>query len=207
MNLLRTVAWLSTAVAAAAGYAVLTRRVRRRETSEADARAREAIVDRASPSVKRVAEVTGHIGKWYTHVPLTALTAGLLFKHHRGAAGAAIAGSSLGAAALVRLLERIHDHRVPPPGKRQEAPGAQSYPSGHAFETTAVALATAWVLAREHLVPPWLGATLASVAALVSGIGRLLLDRHWTTDSAAGYLGGLAVAATAASSYELTRWN
>jgi membrane-associated phospholipid phosphatase len=42
---------------------------------------------------------------------------------------------------------------------------------------------------------------LASIAA---GAGRLLLDRHWTSDVIGGYCAGIALGATGAGLYELS---
>ena len=91
--------------------------------------------------------------------------------------------------------------RRPPPGNE---PSKQSFPSGHAFETTAVVITAGYVLSREGLVRPW--ATLPfAVAAVASGAGRLLLDRHWASDLLAGYCAGLALGTTSAGVYELIR--
>jgi membrane-associated phospholipid phosphatase len=197
--------WLfATSAAATAGYLVLSRFVRRGATRDDDVRTRREILKHATPRAKRLAEATGHIGKWYTHVPAAALGAGLLVKERRHAAGATIAGVSLAAAALSRVLDRVHDHRTPPPGKTRLEPDAQSYPSGHSIETTAATIATAWVLARERVAPRAMLAPIAAVASLIAGLGRLVLDRHWFTDTAAGYCAGIALGTACAGAYELS---
>ncbi|HUQ01930.1 MAG TPA: phosphatase PAP2 family protein [Kofleriaceae bacterium] len=116
-----------------------------------------------------------------------------------------IAGVAISAAGLGPILDRVHAHRTPPPGKARKEPDAQTFPSGHALETTAVALAAAWIVARERLAPVAVVVPVAAALALVSGLGRLVLDRHWVTDSAAGYLGGLALGALTAGAYEVAR--
>lgn len=199
----RVAACLSAALASVAGYLVVSRRVAKRETRDEDAQARDAIRSHVSKRAEKLAEVTGHIGKWYVHVPLAVLGGGALAWHGRLSAGAALATVSLGAAALSPLLDRVHAHHAPPPGKHD--PSKQSFPSGHALETTAVGATAAYLLARERLVPAWIGGPAALVLALVSGVGRLVLDRHWISDSAAGYLGGVAVASVATTAYEASR--
>lgn len=194
---------LATAAVATAGYLAVSRLVAKRRTRDEDLRARATILPRVSKRAEKLAETTGHIGKWYTHVPASALGSALLAFRHRPKSAATLLGVSLGAAGLNPLLERVHAHRVPPPGKLRIDPGAQSFPSGHALETTAVAFAAAYVLSREDIVPAAIGFPVAALLAVISGAGRLALDRHWITDSAAGYLGGIALAATAAAAYEL----
>ena len=157
--------------------------------------------DVRTPRAKSLAEATGHVGKWYTHVPVSLVGGAIMALRKRYAAGAAIAGSSLLAAGISRTLERVHDHRTPPPGKHD--PEAQSYPSNHALETTATALTSSWVLARERVAPGAATAPIAIAISLVSGLGRLVLDKHWSTDSLAGYLAGIALGAACAGGYEL----
>jgi undecaprenyl-diphosphatase len=94
-------------------------------------------------------------------------------------------------------------HRPPPPGKGE--PEAQSYPSGHALETTAVALATGWVLVREEIAPAWAVVPVALTASLVSTLGRLVLDRHWSSDSVGGTFAGATIGTAAAAIYEAAR--
>ena len=197
----RTGALFAISAAAAGLYAGLSRRVAKRETRTQDTRARHQVLKTASRRARKLAEITGHIGKWYTHVPLSIAGGGLLASRGRAAAATTLATSSVVAAVTSRLLDRVHDQRTPPPGKRD--PSAQSYPSGHALETTTVAIAAGWILARERLAPAAVIAPVGVLAALVSGLGRLVLDRHWTTDSIAGYLAGIALGTACAGAYEL----
>ena len=205
----RALGLFATSAVASAGYACVSRLVFRRrrrsgsttEVGRADAGAREAVQRSTSDRAKRLAEATGHVGKWYTHVPLSLAGGLVLALRGRHAAAAAIAGSSLLAAGASRVLDRVHDQRTPPPGKGD--PDAQSYPSGHALETTAASLTSSWVLARERVAPTAATAPIAVVLSLVSGLGRLVLDRHWSTDSLAGYLAGIALGSACAGTYEL----
>ena len=196
----RALGLFTTSAAATAGYLAVSFLVESGRTRRKDARARKKTLEHATPRAKRLAETTGHVGKWYMHVPLSVVGGLLLAKRGRYAAATSIAGSSLLAATLSRALERAHDHRTPPPGKK---PTKQSYPSNHAMETTATSLTSSWVLARERVAPSAATAPLAVLASLVSGLGRLVLDRHWSTDSIAGYLAGIALGSACAGGYEL----
>lgn len=195
----------STAAAAIGAYVLVSSAVERGKTRRDDAKARRKIVRHSSKRAKRLAETTGHIGKWYTHVPAAAVGATALALTGHGRAAIAVGSISAAAAAASRILDRVHDHRTPPPGKLAIDPDAQSYPSGHALETTSVALASAWILAREQIVPAAIGFPIAALASVISGVGRLALDRHWMTDSAAGYCAGIALASTCAGVYELAK--
>lgn len=199
------VGWLGASALATAGYAAMSTVVAKRKTSTEDRKARREILRHSTKRAKKLAEATGHIGKWYTLVPLALASAAWLAKEERYAAAVTIAGAALGAATLSPVLDRVMKFRQPPPGKKD--PTAQSYPSGHALETTSVFIPGAWVLAREGLVNPWIAAPVAVVASVVSGAGRLILDRHWSTDSAAGYCAGIALGSACAGLYEITsRW-
>lgn len=191
----------TTAAVASTGYVLMSSAVERGKTRTRDARARRTIVRSSSKRLRQFSEATGHIGKWYAHMPASALGAGALaWTGHRRAA-VALASTSVAAAAASRILDRVHNHRTPPPGKGD--PSAQSYPSGHAIETTSVTLVAAWILARERLAPAWIVAPVAVLLSLISGLGRLPLDRHWVSDSAAGYCAGIALGAVGAGAFEL----
>ena len=68
-----------------------------------------------------------------------------------------------------------------------------------------MSLVVAWILARERLAPRAVVAPAAVAASAISGVGRLILDRHWTTDSIAGYLAGIALGTACAGGYEVAR--
>ena len=55
---------------------------------------------------------------------------------------------------------------------------------------------------REGLAPRWSLAPLG-LLPLATGAGRLVLDRHWTSDVLGGYCAGVALGATCAGVYEL----
>jgi undecaprenyl-diphosphatase len=110
-----------------------------------------------------------------------------------------VAATATVAALLPKVLDRTLQRRLPPVERHD--PSKQSYPSGHALQASAMALTTGYVLYREGVGPRWLGAPLG-LAALGAGAGRLLLDRHWTSDVIGGYCAGVALGAAAAGLYE-----
>ena len=200
---MRAPALFAVSAAAAAAYVAISARVREPSVRRKDAERRRAVLEHASEGAKRFAEITGHIGKWYVLVPMTLTAAVPLARRRRFAAASTLPLVAVAATTASSVLDHAHDHRTPPPGKGD--PSAQSYPSGHALETTAVAIAASWIAAREDLVPPAIMVPIAAIASMISGLGRLVLDRHWATDSAAGYLAGVALGTACAGAYELAR--
>jgi undecaprenyl-diphosphatase len=190
------------AALSALGYAVVSSRVYEGKTKKRDARAKRRIKKLRTEALRRAAELSGPLGKWYGHVPVALLVSGWLRKRQRRAAAATVTLSSTSALALSHLLERAMKRRSPPPERGE--PAEPSYPSNHALESAAVALVSSYVLVRERLASPWIVAPLGATA-LASGLGRLLLDRHWASDSTGGYFAGTTLAAACASLYELGR--
>jgi undecaprenyl-diphosphatase len=141
----------TTAAVATAGYLLVSSAVERGTSRVDDKKARRTIIRRSSKPLRIFSEATGHIGKWYLHMPVATLGAGALARTGHRQAAATLASTSVSAAAASRLLDHVHNHRTPPPGKHD--PSAQSYPSGHAIETTSVAFVASWILAREQVAP------------------------------------------------------
>jgi undecaprenyl-diphosphatase len=195
-----------TAAVAALGFAALTRAVARGETKRWDRRAKRAVhAARArvgEQALSALAHSTTPLGKWWSHVPAAFATALKLREDGRRAAALAIAGTSVAAALLPPVLDRAVKRRSPPPERHE--PSKQSYPSGHALQSSAMALTVSYVMHREQLTPPSRLAALGPLS-LATGLGRLLLDRHWASDVLGGYFAGVAIGATAAGLYELSR--
>ena len=200
--------WLfGTAALSALGFGIVSLAVARGKTSRFDKRAKRRVhvlrVDSRHPkALRRVALSTTPLGKWWAYLPPSLLTATRLQSQGRSAAALTVASTAVSAALLPPLLDRLMSRRSPPPERRK--PSKQSYPSGHALQTSAVAVATSYVLLREGLGPRWSVAPIG-LAPLAAGAGRLLLDRHWTSDLLGGYFAGIALGATCAGVYELRR--
>jgi membrane-associated phospholipid phosphatase len=192
---------------AAFGFGALSVAVARGKLSRWDRRAkREAHRvrghGRRAELVRVAAQGSAPLGKWWAYLPGSLFTSFELLRRRRGAGAFAVAGAAVGAALLPPLVDRTLSKRRPPPERGE--PSVQSYPSGHALQTSAVALATSYVLWRERLGPRWAAAPL-SIASLTAGAGKLLLDRHWTSDLLGGYCAGVAWGAACAGAYELVR--
>ncbi|HKY35782.1 MAG TPA: phosphatase PAP2 family protein [Polyangiaceae bacterium] len=199
--------WLfGTAALAALSFAAVTSAVLRGKTQRFDQRAKRRVhgarVDMGHGRALRTAALsTTPLGKWWGYLPASFATARQLLLRGRGAGAAAVAGTALLAALTPPLLKKLLPQRLAPPERDRFS--KHSYPSGHALQTSAVAVITSYVLLREGMAPRWFVAP-AGLASLAAGAGRLLLDRHWTSDVIGGYCAGIALGATGAGVYELT---
>jgi len=195
-------ALLVISAAAVLGFGYTASLVARRRTERADNQARNDLQAARAPAGDAVAEASGPLGKEYLHFPV-AIALALALRHQGVGTRAAV---PVMASAVSELLNRIVTHtlhiRVVPPGHPEHDKQKPSFPSGHAMETTAVALASAYVVAREELVPTAPAFVAAGVLATASTVGRLYLDRHWVTDAVGGSLLGVAVAAACGAAYE-----
>jgi membrane-associated phospholipid phosphatase len=167
------------ALLASAGFGLVTAQVRRGKTSRLDRSAQRKWHSWQGDAVNAAALSTAPLGKWYAHVPAVLLTSHRLWKRNRTVGALTLIGASLGAAGLSRILDRALAQRSPPPERGE--PWQQSYPSGHALETSAVALTSSYVLQRERLVSAG-PLSLLGLASAAAGAGRLIRDRHWTSD-------------------------
>ena len=189
-------------VAAATAFALVTRNVAARVTS-VDSEVLDRIgVDEGHP-VRNAAEAVHPLGKWWTYVPAAALTGGYVVATRRSAAGSA---SIVAAAGIAYALSNVFDDLLPqppaPPGR--DKPDHPVFPSGHAFGPTAVGLAAAYVLTREELAPAALAFPLALAIPLTTSTARMIEQKHWITDIAAGLLAAVAVASLTSAAYEAT---
>jgi membrane-associated phospholipid phosphatase len=197
------VLWSISALSAAA-FIVVSRQVSRRRTAGRDRQVREGLRERRRSVGEVAAHATNPLGKEWFHLPaalalsLYVARKGRNHGHARGAFAPVVASAA--AEVLSRALDRLPPHRRPPAGHPN--PHKPSFPSGHALETTAVAGASAYVMARENLASAPAAFGTAAGLSLASTFGRLYLDRHWASDAVAGIALGLSVAAACAALYE-----
>lgn len=129
-------------------------------------------------------------------LPIGYLTVGCLtarwLHQQRRHGGPAIVSSAL----LGWFAQRVT--KLAFPRERPRCPNVKrrtdSYPSGHTTGVTAVALTTAYVLARQGLISKRRALMIATSAPMIMGAYRVLDDEHWTTDVFGGWLLGGAVA-------------
>jgi membrane-associated phospholipid phosphatase len=189
----------------AVGFALTTAAVAMGLTAKLDERAKRRVHEargrgpRAN-GLRGAALATAPAGKWWVYLPPSLWTALRLQLQGRTVGARTIAATAMLAAILPKVLDRTLQRRFPP--RERHEPSKQSYPSGHALQTSAMALTTGYVLYREGVGPQWTGASLG-LASLGAGAGRLLLDRHWTCDVIGGYCAGVALGGAAAGLYEL----
>lgn len=112
-----------------------------------------------------------------------------------------LASASLGAILAHHVVKAVY--RRPRPaialakGKTEPA-----FPSGHTADATAALLTATWLLTRTGVLPLGIAIPLAVTAAFITGVSRVLLGWHWSTDVVGGWLTGLMVAAECAWMFE-----
>jgi membrane-associated phospholipid phosphatase len=203
LHVMRTRLLLITSAASVAAFALLARSVARRDTVDGDNHLRDTLVANQGRLDRAIAVAAGPLGKEWFHGPVALGITGWLWQRHAGRRSMLPVLASGSAEVVNRVCERTLHIRRPPPG--QENRHKPSFPSGHAMETTAVALTSGYVLAREGLVTAPAAAVVAVSLAGVSGAGRLYIDRHWVSDAAGGYLLGIGIAGFCAAAYEHMR--
>lgn len=190
---------LAAAAGAVAGFALLTRAVAHRRTTESDQTFRDEVQSTRTTLGDGSATATGPIGKEWLHGPAALGLSGYLW--YRGAGAEALAPSLASALSELqsRLFDRLALRRVPPGHPHQ---GKPSFPSGHALESSAVGLAAAYTLSREGMMGPAAAFTAAVILSVASTAGRIYLDRHWLSDAVGGWLMGVATAALCMAAYD-----
>ncbi len=193
---------LIVSAAALLGFAYTATLVARRRTEGIDNEARDEVQAARAPAGDAAAKASGPLGKEYLHFPVACGIALALERRGLGPRAAVPVLASVTSEFLNRLVTLTLHIRVVPPGHPEHSSRKPSFPSGHAMETTAVAFASAYVLAREKITPTAPAFAVAAILATSSAVGRLVLDRHWATDAVGGGLLGVAVAAASAAAYE-----
>ncbi|MCA1586006.1 MAG: phosphatase PAP2 family protein [Acidobacteria bacterium] len=191
-----------TAAGAVGTFVVLACAIRRRQPGARDRALRDQIQSVRTHSGDTVATVVGPLGKEWLHGPVALGVSIQLWRQGAGIRSAlptvASAVSAIGSA----LFEQTTHIQKPPPG--HPSPHEPSFPSGHALESSAVALTSAYVLTREGIVAPGPAFAVAIGLSLAPTAGRVYLDRHWASEAFGGWLLGIATATTCAAMYE---WN
>ena len=195
-------ALLAAGAVAFLGFGYTASLVARRQTERYDDDAREQVQAVRGPATEAAAEASGPIGKEFLHFPVALVVTAALWRHGLGARAVVPVLASAVSEITNRLVTRTLHIRVVPPGHPEHSKQKPSFPSGHAMETTAVAVACAYVLAREEMVRPATAFGTAGLLSATSAVGRLVLDRHWVSDAVGGWLLGLSIAAASAAAYE-----
>jgi hypothetical protein len=183
---------LFTAASAAAAFSLLARRVSGRGGTALDRTARRRLQRRRSAPLDVTVRVLTTPGYPWAYIPASV----------RGAHGgrAVVASALLGWASHHAVKLRVRRRR--PPSQREQSNYLEAFPSGHTTPVTAIALTTAYVLAREGLAPAVRVAPAALAAAAVVGGTRVYLDEHWATDVAGAWALGIVVATLCGAFYD-----
>ena len=192
---------LGTAAGAALGFAALARAVSQRQLQATDRSARAQVQSERTRSGDTAAEAVSLLGSEIVHAPVALAVSVFLARKNVGIAAAALPVlASAVTVATSEIFEKGTGIQRPPPGhpKQHET----SFPSGHALETSAVGLTSAYLLGRQELVHPAPALAVVAAISVATTAGRIHLDRHWISDSAGGWLLGIATAATLCAGYE-----
>jgi len=117
-----------------------------------------------------------------------------------------MACASLGAILAHHGIKLVYRRARPEHALRLEK-WEPAFPSGHTADSTAVLATGSWILVREGVVPARIAMPVAASIAITTGISRIALGWHWSTDVLGGWLTGIAVAAVCAGEYERERAN
>ncbi len=125
------------------------------------------------------------LGSLWLLLPLAGFAVVLLWRRggrERAMRFAISFGGAVGLAYLVKLL--VSRPRPQAENLLIAVPADASFPSGHAMQITAFALAAVWAFAPHGQRAGWLGAALVLIALV--GVSRLYLQVHFPTDVLAG---------------------
>ncbi|MEO6525042.1 MAG: phosphatase PAP2 family protein [Gemmatimonadaceae bacterium] len=193
-------------VGAAAATVIVAFATRSRTVQSADdALERAAGRARARPLALHAARIGTLPGEPYMHPSIGAATAAVLLAARAGPLARIVlplAAASVGAIAAHHAVKLVY--RRPRPaialarGKTEPA-----FPSGHTTDATAVLATSAYLLMREGIAPAEIAIPVAIAFALATGVSRVVLGWHWSTDVIGGWLAGIAIAACSSGLYEV----
>ncbi len=144
--------------------------------------------------VGAVAEAVTSVGVIGVYLPASLVVAVLVWWITRSASLALVTPAATWVCAVITAYAKDLFGRARPPGAEALGVLSAAFPSGHASNTTAFAVATALALGAAR--PAWRTRAMwiAAGVSFVMGWTRLALGVHWTTDVLAGWALGAAVA-------------
>jgi membrane-associated phospholipid phosphatase len=212
----RAAALAGAGVLAGGAFGAVAAASARRATVPTDNRLHAELRDRlhgpAGEAAESVAPAVDKVGEWWVYAPVALAAAaavlaapGYTRRRRRSRRAGALAIAVV--PALASVLSPAFDRWLPQPptGPRRRPVDHPVFPSGHAFRTTAVALAAGYVATREGIARPGRAWPLAMVPSVAVGVSRLVRDKHLASDVVGGWLAGVSLAALAAGAYELGR--
>ena len=198
-------------IALAAGAGVIVLAIATRTSSLQaldDALERSAGRLRQRSRVLRAAGIGTLPGEPYMHPTIGAACAAIVIAATRGPflpVLAALATASIGAILAHHAVKLVY-RRPRPAGALARGKTEPAFPSGHTTDAPAVLVTGAYLLIHQGLAAPSVVTVAALFLALSTGVSRVLLGWHWSTDVVGGWIAGVGVAACASGLYEsLTR--
>ena len=193
---------LGTLVTAAALLVLIARKVAASETKSFDDKVRRFLQAHRTRALDVVTKPITLLS-----IPLVIVAATLVvvwWLHHIGRNNAALAigVTPIMAAALGQAFTSFFPQpKAPETVVEESGKSPATFPSGHTTGVTAEALVIACVLFSEKLISP---AAIAGLLAwpLLVGVSRMYRDRHWLSDTVAGWMSGIGVASIAVLLYQ-----
>ena len=182
--------------------AFVARKVKHKETAEADHAVRADMKDAKSPLIDAAVKPITVLSLPPVVVAATVALAWRLHRDGRTSAAIATLSAPVAGAIAGQTFTMLFPQPNPPGGENTPPEKKEAtFPSGHTTGVTAEALSVAYVLSREGLINAPVVAALMGWPLIV-GVSRIYRDRHWTSDVVAGWIAGTAVASASALLYE-----
>ena len=193
---------LGTLVTAAALLAFIARKVVANETESVDKRVRGFLQAHRTRALDVITKPITLLSIPLLIVAVTAVIVWWLHNIGSNNAALAIGVTPIMAAALGQAFTVFFPQPQPPDAiVERNGKSPATFPSGHTTGVTAEALTIACVLSSEGLASP---AAIAGLLAwpLLVGVSRLYRDRHWFSDTVAGWIAGIGVASISLLLYQ-----
>lgn len=195
---LRTASLVALGATAAMALLTRTRAVQRLDDAV------EAWVGRRRPRLARAARIGTLPGESYIHPTIGTAVALIILRRRRGRPQRMLvpmAAASLGAIVAHHAVKAVYRRRRPAIAVRR-GKLEPAFPSGHTADATAVLATGAYLLAREGVLRREIAIPIAVTLAAGTGVSRVVLGWHWSSDVIGGWVTGLGVAAECALLYE-----